>query len=169
LRETTLVEVNSITPEKLGKLIPGGAQEEWLRQRRQQHGRCRRQPVPGGALAKLVRTWDVTNIYPRGTTSSIKFKAASGQRSALGLYLVSAAFSIRMEMDCYLNAFIISMRSDAKSPFPYTLGFLIGIHIFLLQPIAAFLGVSSSVGEGRDRRTCCGPGEYCVGKEMRVS
>jgi hypothetical protein len=25
------------------------------------------------------------------------------------------------------------------------------------------------VGEGRDRRTCCGPGEYCGGKEIRVS
>jgi hypothetical protein len=50
LRETILVKVKPVAPRKLGEA-----------EKTKRCGGYRRQPAPGGALATLVRMWDVTN------------------------------------------------------------------------------------------------------------
>jgi len=46
----------------------GAAEEEKTKRR----GGSRLQPGTGAALATLARTWDETNIYTKGTVSSVK-------------------------------------------------------------------------------------------------
>ena len=57
------VEVKpSDTPGKLGRLIRWVQSERPSKRRQSGAVECRRQPAPGGALATLARTGDVTNI-----------------------------------------------------------------------------------------------------------
>jgi hypothetical protein len=60
------------TPGMLAMLAPG-AQSERPRKRTQSRVVDLDSSLgPGAALAKLARTWDETNIYTKGTASSVK-------------------------------------------------------------------------------------------------